>query len=293
MANIVGSSTTSLTAPSAVSDAGRLMSSQNQFQNSVDVYGLETFRQSMFPASYVNVSPEDSKIDALTQHIITNSGARVNYSIGDKDIKRALAVEEGIKKYQYDKAFLQVLSQYQNDPASIDKFRNLYPEFFKLRLQYVTQVAKLQARVAAIKLMGVQTKEDLDFMLQIQLMDRTARFGLFQLLQRPVHMLDTIVTHLDVESPYIVNSARKVGRINSNFRLTHNPHGLLDFRLYANSDMERGKVFNRANDVIGLKGFSFYNDADNATGDNYASVTSNRNTIFMAPEQERGERREG
>lgn len=204
----VGSSNTGLTVPSGLANAGKLTNSVQNYGNAVDQQYVDTFGKLTYPASYTAFSGKEAEIQNIRSRI--RQASNVTYPIGDQDIQNVLKIREAYRKYLYDRHFVQLLDQYKTDPATLDKFRNLYPDFFRIRLEYVTQVAKLQARVAALKLNGLQTKEDLDFVLSTNILSREEMFSLNKLLSTPVNLLDTLDSS-STSYPHIVPNARHIG----------------------------------------------------------------------------------
>lgn len=226
------SGTGDLTAPSAVTNAREISQQTNRMSDAVNVSELETFGNSMFPADYRVLSQREYDRSVAQKNIIQSSGAQLTYNLGDRDLVTWQKATDGLRKWVYDTNFVKILTQFNNDPANLDKFRKLYPEFFKLRLQYITQVAKLQARWAAIKLMGIQTKEDLNLILTFQVMDPVRRQDLLRLLGTSVYNLDVIKNGLN--APYNTGSIipmtnTRISKFRNADKIQFNAAGLLQF----------------------------------------------------------------
>lgn len=225
----VGSSTVGMKVPSGLANASKLSSSVQQYGNSVDQQYVDTFGKITFPASYTAFTGREAEIQDIRKQI--RSGAKLTYNVGDQDISNVLKIREAYRKYLYDKHFAKILYYSKDDPASLDKWRNLYPDFFRIRLEYVTQVAKLQARIAALKLNGVQTREDLDFVISSNLLSREEKQSLTKLLSTPVNELDT----LDLagqDYPVLVPDPRDIGANleSTGAKLEWGDGGLLKFK---------------------------------------------------------------
>lgn len=215
--------------PSGLANASKLSSSVQQYGNSVDQQYVDTFGKITFPASYTAFTGREAEIQDIRKQI--RSGAKLTYNVGDQDISNVLKIREAYRKYLYDKHFAKILYYSKDDPASLDKWRNLYPDFFRIRLEYVTQVAKLQARIAALKLNGVQTREDLDFVISSNLLSREEKQSLTKLLSTPVNELDT----LDLagqDYPVLVPDPRDIGANleSTGAKLEWGDGGLLKFK---------------------------------------------------------------
>jgi hypothetical protein len=267
----IGSSLGSATMPNAAANASTLARNIDTAEQTFDPKYLDTMGRATFPASYLISNQQESRYLDAAKTVVHQSGAKIVYNLGEKEVGLMLKTEDALRKYQYDRAFMQIVRQYSQDPASLDKFRNLYPEFFKLRLQYVSQVAKVQARIATMKLMGVQTREDLDFMLSLNVMDAAAKSRMFTMLNLPIHQLDE--AGVNVDQPVFIAGRNNVPRYNDKqLKLKFEAGGMLRFTAKVANEYDPMYIGASTLDVAeGIRGHGF-RDSDVTSDFEFANM---------------------
>lgn len=147
----------------------------------------------VFPAPYVDQSLQE-KADRyqIKQQLARKAGkidegawyTQVNLS--DEDVDFVIRQSELQELLEYDKQFMELFDV--TNASELERFRSIYPAFFEKRKEYCRQIVKMQIALAKISLMGVQTKSDLDLVINIQALEDGGE-KLMELLAIPVHYL--------------------------------------------------------------------------------------------------------
>ena len=147
----------------------------------------------VFPAPYV----DSSLIDQADRYQIKQKLAReagdvdrgawyTTVPLTDSDVEFVIKQSELEELLEYDKQFLALVDV--TNASELERFREIYPAFFEKRKEYCRQIVKMQVALAKIALMGVQSKADLDLVINIQAQQDGGK-RLMELLAVPVHYL--------------------------------------------------------------------------------------------------------
>lgn len=153
--------------------------------------------QTTFPLNYAGMPTKQQQRSALKAAAIGGNlfGASPWGIVhADEQDWDELLNREAVKKaIDYDKIFLRMFDG--SDPAHQAIMRELRPDYFTERMKFLKQIAAIQVQMAQITLMGIQTKEDLDLVIALQMLPPSVPrapdgSGLPAIITKPVHMLN-------------------------------------------------------------------------------------------------------
>jgi len=104
----------------------------------------------------------------------------------EEDVSFVMKQSELEELMMYDEQFLQLVDV--SNASELERFKNIYPAFFEKRKEYAHKIVKMQVALAKIALMGIQSKDDLDLVINIQALPDGGK-QLMELLSIPVHYL--------------------------------------------------------------------------------------------------------
>lgn len=167
--------------------------------------------QFAFPTVYKKGQSKQEQIAELKHQAVQQTNpitGATPYGVvtaSDKDFEWILEREDIKRAIDYDRLFLDLFDT--NDPAHVKLMHELRPEFFTERMNFIKQLASIQVHLAEIALTGIQTKDDLDLVLGLQMAHipdnmKDAVTGLPKILSVPVHKLSKeAVLGIDVNGP--------------------------------------------------------------------------------------------
>ncbi|MEM3062197.1 MAG: hypothetical protein QW303_01435 [Nitrososphaerota archaeon] len=145
-----------------------------------------------WPAIYEGPTTFDDKVRAV-KSALTNKDGKSPFGIvhaSDEDFRWYVKKHELRRALEYDRIFLQMFDI--NDPLHLDKMRQIYPDFFKNRERIIDMIADMQKRLAYIQLTGVQSKHDIDFLIELKMSSLPKdENGWPKFLSQPVHLMNT------------------------------------------------------------------------------------------------------
>jgi hypothetical protein len=128
-------------------------------QNSVTGREGDTFR-----AKYFSKGDDEKKVRLLQEYhqFLKTSNIPSIYSPSEADVN-VLLRKDSEKQLLNFEGFLQNFFNL-NDPVHQKLVRDIYPNFFERRLEVIREQLSLQEKLARLKLLGPQTKEDIYFL---------------------------------------------------------------------------------------------------------------------------------
>lgn len=207
----------------------------------------------LFPTVYSKGLSKSEQVQALKHRAVQEGNPATGatpYGVvtaSDKDFEWILKREEIKRSIDYDRLFVNLFNP--NDPAHVELMRELRPEFFEERMNFIKQIASIQVHLAEIYLTGIRTRDDLDLVLGLQMLDiddtqRDLDTGLPKILSVPVHKLnkaDVIDASRSATNAYTAAWGRgaQLGIMGDSAPNTNKSFGLLGFR-FPNKDNWRG-----------------------------------------------------
>lgn len=153
-----------------------------------------------FPTVYAPAPTKAQQISKLKHESLNKTPGGQQTAVGpygmvtatDKDYEWILSKENIKRAIDYDRLFLDLFDP--SDPAQVELMRELRPEFFEERMKYIKQIASIQVHLAEIYLTGIRTRDDLDLILGLQMVDlppsERNEMGLPKVLDIPVFKLN-------------------------------------------------------------------------------------------------------
>lgn len=206
----------------------------------------------MFPTVYSKGLSKQEQVRSLKHKAVQEAaaggqlGGVTPYGVvtaSDKDFEWILKREEIKRAIDYDRLFVNLFNP--GDPAHVELMRELRPEYFEERMNFIKQIASIQVHLAEIYLTGIRSRDDLDLVIGLQLADIPANqkdpeTGLPRILATPVHKLNRaeVLNVLNQNDAYTAATGKGT-QLNLLGNLHPNPNqsmGLLGFRFPDKND---------------------------------------------------------
>jgi hypothetical protein len=163
-----------------------------------------TISNNHFPANYFQSKDDEKRVKLVQEYsafLKDKKGLSTLYVPTEDDINVLLRKDQEKELLNFE-TFIQEYFDLQN-PIHQKLVRELYPNYFERRLDVIRETLSLQERIAKIKLLGMQTKEDVFFV--YGLMNGDIKIDD---LSKAVFNLDTTVSNADRFNRGFLNTKR-------------------------------------------------------------------------------------
>lgn len=145
-----------------------------------------------WPANYEGPTTFEDQVRAIKLQSINPQTGATPFGVAqssDKDWVWAAKKLQLLRAIEYDKLFIKMWDM--TSPLEVAEARRIYPEYFENRKKIIRLIAEMQTQLACIFLTGYKDKSDVDFLIELRMMNCDKdKNGIPLFLTKPVWQLN-------------------------------------------------------------------------------------------------------